>query len=478
MYVALLVGPAALLVLTAWLVYRHQPRSRLFALAIFCAVGFWYLLPGTLFLLGGEVASADSDLLQAHSEIETAIALIHGSLALLLILPGLFSAMPRQFLGASTSASVTAETANHTRLDILLLLMITSSVAFLISRYAELGPAFALQLLLGLTSAREVMTFENFSSGPGQSLLALWEIVTIFLSVFLATVFVWQRRTLSIRFVGACLAVLLAFVSSGSRTVLLLLLFAVAISLVGRPSRQAERKSGQRRRRWAGRGVLPLILMIGLTTVAATVMLARFQDDPSQSEALALNTVGSHNDMFRELVYVIKHGGNYHSDAWLFLQTPLTYAMPTFLGFNKSIPPHLVDFNFDRAGIDIVSGEGNVFPGLIGDMVMCFGLFGPVVLWAVSAVIFFIMLFVCGRSQSRTISSALLVTLLCYYVVSFRNMQGAFAILVTLAAVVSAWLPRKPSNSNYNRIFTSIMPLKSSSTKPIYPPGKPADAIL
>ena len=467
-YVALLVGPAALLLLLAWTVYRQQPQARLFALAIFFALGFWYLLPGTLFLLGGDVSIADADLLLAHSDVETAIILVHASLALLLTLPGIFSAIPRR-LRAAVAGPI--ETRTDARLDVLLLATITSSVAFLIVRYADLGPAFALQLLVGLTSAREVMSFENFSTGASQSLLALWEIVTIFLSTFLAAVLVWQRKTLTVRFVGASIAVLLSFISSGSRTVLLLLIFAVAMALLGRTAARPQRLWLQyRRRRGSVQALLPLLLMAGLVTVAISVMLARFEGDATQSESLALNTVGAHNDMFRELVYVLKHGSAYRSDPWLFLQTPLTYAMPTFLGFDKSIPPHLIDFNLDRASIDLVNGEGNVFPGLIGDMVLCFGLFAPLVLWAMSAVILACVLLAASAGPSRTINSALLVALLCYYVVSFRNMQGAFAILIVLGTALSLALPFRPPkrdrNSNVARSAATLLAHDSNGVVP------------
>ena len=114
--------------------------------------------------------------------------------------------------------------------------------------------------------------------------------------------------------------------------------------------------------------------------MAAIAMQTRFEGGPEELGWLAIRSVGVHNDMFRELVFVLKNGANYRSDALLFLLTPISYAMPSFLGFSKSIPPHLIDFNLDRAGIDLIYGVGNVFPGLIGDLVLCFGAFAPITL--------------------------------------------------------------------------------------------------
>lgn len=431
-FAASLAIPGLLFALLAWIGYRAMPRARLFCLAIALGVGYWYLLPGTLFLLGGEVAAADIALLGAHREIVIAILLVHASLAMLLLL-AIFS-------GASSShrAVLPDVPVESGRLDLLLMATVVSTVTFLAYRYAEMGPAFALQLLIGLTSAREVMSFENFSAGPTQSLLALWDIVNIFLSIFLAATFTWQRQLLSVRFVGAGATTILAFVSSGSRTVVLLLLFGVAMALICRPRAAVSRKAGPNR--FTGRGALPLLLMAGLVAITAVAMLARFQDDPSQSESLALNSVGSHNDMFRELVFVLRNGWAYRSDPLLFLQTPITFAMPTFLGFNKSIAPHLIDFNMDRAGIDLILGLGNVFPGLIGDMVLCFGLFAPVALCLFSALMFATCLAAAGRGTNTSVNSGLLVTLLCYYIISFRNLQGAFGILLVLSAAVSTLL--------------------------------------
>jgi hypothetical protein len=253
---------------------------------------------------------------------------------------------------------------------------------------------------------------------------------------------------MSMRFVLACLSTLLVFASNGTRSVLLLLLFSLATTLFARPRvTVADRgpRPGRRRRR-----LLPVLLVVGLCVVAGMNMMARFENDPSQAEHILLNSVASHNDMFRELVFSIVNGDRYRSDGLLLLQTPLTFAMPSFLGFSKAIPPHLVDFNLDRAGIDLLDGAGNVFPGLIADMYLCFGDFGPLVHGALSALFLWIFWLATLNTNRSAIGGALFVTLLAYYVISFRNLQGSLAILVVVAYLLSRLMALSPRRGRQN----------------------------
>jgi len=444
----LLACPAILLSIVAWIVYRRSQQARLFVVAIFLGMGYWYVLPGTLFLLGSTVTYSDDDLLVAYTAIEQAILIVHVTLLLLLLLPAFFSLM-RTSARSTPVAQQPYE--NSSRLNALLLATVVSAVLFLVSRYADLGPEIALQLLLGVASAREFMTFYNFSTSATESLLALWEIINIFLSVFMAATFTWQRRMLSLPFLGASMAAVLSFVSSGSRTVLLLLLFSVAIALICRP-RQPTDFTTRHLHSLARRSWLSLLLMAGLVVMAGIAMQARFEGSPEELGSLVIGSVGVHNDMFRELVFVLKHGANYRSDGLLFLLTPISYAMPSFLGFSKSISPHLIDFNLDRAGIDLIYGVGNVFPGLIGDLVLCFGAFAPIVLCILSAVMFVVFKAVTTRGSMSAVNCGLLVTLLCYYVVSFRNMQGSFGILLVISAVLSVALSVTRSSYMHKRL--------------------------
>jgi hypothetical protein len=469
MFAATLAIPAVLLALLAWVAYRPMPQARLFCLAVFFGMGYWYLLPGTLFLLGGELAGTDTDLLAASSEIGAAILLVHVSFVLLLLLPAYFSSTIR---GIRDAPAICIATVSAARLDVLLLAMACSSITYLAARYAELGPGFVLQLLVGLISAREVMTFGNFSTTPTQSLLALWDIINIFLSVFLVATLAWERRTLSVRFMVAVSAGVLSFVSSGSRSVLLLMLFAVVTALICRPNRVATRESA-RSNRWTARSAVPLLSMGAMLAIGAAALLARFPDDPSRSESLVFQSIGVDNDMFRELVFVLRNGTAYRTDALLFLQTPITYAMPSFLGFDKSIAPHLIDFNMDRAGIDLISGVGNVFPGLVADMYLCFGVIAPLVLCASSAVMFAVFVAATTRGSNVSVNRGLLIALLCYYVISFRNFRGELGIVVVLALALSVMLSVRSSTLPRKRRGASRLPGRQAHPSPRSPNNSP-----
>lgn len=311
-----------------------------------------------------------------------------------------------------------------------------------------------IQLIFGSISARDLMSYSNFSSSYKESLIALCELLATFSSVFLAATFVWLRQSISIRFVVACFATTLVFISNGTRSTILLLLIAVFVALLSRPP---STKNYQRKTNviLLIRSLISLIIMGGLIVGVTTVMQARFANDPYQEEHIVINSVASNNDMFRELMFSILNGNNYRSDGVLFLETPITYAMPSFLGFEKAIPPHLIDFNFDRAGIDIVNGEGNVFPGLIADMYLCFGDLGPVVLAVLSALFFWVFWWVTLRRNCSAIGGGLFVTLLAYYVICFRNLQGSLGILVVASYALSVLLasPRRGPMSLPSRAF-------------------------
>ncbi|MEY4505573.1 MAG: hypothetical protein RL297_151 [Pseudomonadota bacterium] len=428
----LLLPPIAMTIL-AWLCYRQHFVARTFTVAVVFGVGFWYAMPGAAFLLVPGIQGEDSYLLSSDGSALHSIILINFSLALLLLLPGVVlhgsrirhRTLQRELLSFSEAS-----------LEKLLLLTIVSAGSLLLMRFEELGPAFALKLLIGLTSARDVMSFENTSSGLKQSLIGLWELLTVFISVFIATTYVWLRRTMSWRFVLASLSTVLLYASSGTRSVILLLIFSLITALISRPAVPllASRQISKRRKR---KPLLPLVLIFGLCVTAVMSTTARFANDSSQADNVFINTLLVHNDMFRELLFSITKGNGYRSDGWLLLQVPITFAMPSFLGFTKTIPPHLVDFNLDRAGIYLIGGSGNVFPGLIADMYLCFGNFGPLVQAALSGIFLLLLWQATLKVNKSAIGGALFVTLLAYYVVSFRNMQGSIGILLVVTFLLS-----------------------------------------
>jgi hypothetical protein len=438
----LLLLPAITMFVFAWSLYRAHPVARSFTVAVVFGIVYWYVMPGTIFLLNPEIQGEDSYLLISRNITLHSIWLINFSLALLLLLPGAALNMSR-LRYHSLQREMLSFSAGH--LDKLLLITVVSSATLLMMRFVELGPALALQLIVGLTSARDFMSFENISGGVAQSLLGLWELLTVFTSIVCATAYMWLRRTMSIRFVLACLSTVMVFASNGTRSVLLLLLFSLITALISRPPLQRP-LVGHANRPLRRRSLLPLLLIIGLCVVASINIQARFANDPSQADYILLNSVGGHNDMFRELVYSITHVDKYRIDGWLLLQTPVTFAMPSFLGFSKTIPPHLVDFNLDRAGIDLIAGAGNVFPGLIADMYLNFRDFGPLVQAALSWVFLIVLWQATLKVNKSAIGGALFVTLLAYYVISFRNLQGSLGILLIVAYLLSRLMSVRAPN--------------------------------
>jgi len=432
--------PAIAMAMLAWPFCRTHPVARPFAVAVIFGIGYWYVMPGVFFLLVPIIQGEDSYLLNSVDNTLHSIWLINSCLALLLLVAGL----------ARCTCRVRYQNLRQELLyfpeplvEKLLLATLVSASLLLTIRFIDLGPAFALQLLIGLASAREVMSFENISSSIGQSLIGLWELLTVFMSIFLSTIYVWLRRTVSISFVLACLSSVLVFASSGTRSVLLLLIFSIITAVISRPPAPSPKKNHTRVVRKRAQ-MLPTLLILGLCIIAGANMSARFANDSSQADYILLNSLGSHNDMFRELIYSITYGDSYQTDGWLFLETPITFAMPSFLGFSKTIPPHLIDFNLDRAGIDLLEGAGNVFPGLIADMYLCFGEFGPIIQALISALFLFLLWKTVLNVNKSAVGGALFVTLLSYYIISFRNLQGSLGILIILAFLLTRFVRIQP----------------------------------
>jgi hypothetical protein len=119
-----------------------------------------------------------------------------------------------------------------------------------------------------------------------------------------------------------------------------------------------------------------------------------------------------------------------------FFLTPFTYMMPTFLGFQKTIPTHLAAYNHLRAGIDIEYGEGNVFPGLVGDFWL---LFGP---WMPLPFACFVVTFCIAQHYAANVipngrgRSAFELAALSYLFFCFRNITGALVLVLVLGLMI------------------------------------------
>ena len=429
---------SSMFVVYSYIAFRHHTVAWPTALSILIGVFYWYVIPGTIVLATPELAGYDSYLFSDSALILSGITLVTSTILLLLMVPQLLNHFEPQsdWIGAKVD-----HISLDRKLDWLLYFALGSAVSMLFFRFSNSGGDFIIKILVGLASARDSMTFENTSASTSDSLIALWEIVALFVSNFLACYFTWVRRTYSSKFATATAAIAILYAINGTRTILLVYLCSVVLAILCRPSITSSNR-GKERNHFI-KATLISIIFLGMAMTVALNMSARFEKDPSQADHILANSISAHNDMFRELLFSIENSNHYRPDGLRFLRTPITFAMPSFLGFNKSIPEHLIDFNFDRANIDLVYGEGNVFPGVIADFYISFGYFGPLVqLLFLTAVIYAFRR--CAFSGGRNgVSLAIYVSLLSYIIASFRNIPGSLAILAVCAAAVSILLRQK-----------------------------------
>ncbi len=307
--------------------------------------------------------------------------------------------------------------------------VLASSVVLVFVRFGD--PLLALRILGGLDPARDHMTFFNRSASVGESLLKLWEILNLWTALFVLGWAAARRALLGAASVLALAAIVIGFVGAGSRVDLLMAVFVVAAGLAGRTS--ASRRTTGRRT------LVPMTAIALLGGLAAVALAARFRTGPGPLHA-AVNSLLVNNDMFSETAFVLmKFPGFDGGRAGDFLATPFSFLMPHFLGFTRAIPDHLVQFNRVRAGIDLLHGQGNVFPGIAGDFVMVFGALPGMAVFAGAMLVFTAALAALARSIPAA-APRLAYALACngFLVASIRNTQGSLA-LVMLFGLGLAW---------------------------------------
>lgn len=319
-----------------------------------------------------------------------------------------------------------------------------STLGALVVRFASEGPGVLLDILAGRASSREFLTYYNISEGATQSLLALWDIANIAVSVYLIAFAVNQSKLLSFHGALAAFALVLSFLGSGTRSILVLGIFAVMAGFLFRPAEEEllERKING----LSGLRYIYLTFLGAVVGLASTGIVARFTVFRNEEGDFISNTLFNNNDMFRELVFIKTYMVNYAPrelgrEIYNFLQTPFSFILPRFLGFDKEIPDHLITFNQIRANIDLLSGQGNVFPGLIGDFHMLFGVLGPVFFAAFILAFGMAIKSVSGWIPSQTAAMAFWVTMCANLLVSFRNISGSLALIaLLLLAVIWVWV--------------------------------------
>ncbi len=321
-------------------------------------------------------------------------------------------------------------------------LVLASTLLLFTIRFASQGSGVALAILAGEATSREFATYYNISTGAGESLLALWEIVNIVSGVYLIALATYQSRLLS--FAGGLIsfALVVSFLATGTRSILILPLFAVMAAYMLRPS--PSDLGGENAGAFGGLRYLYLSLFGAAAALASAGMIARFTVFRNEEGGLLANTLFNNNDMMRELVFINTYMSNFQPAEFMrtvynFAQTPFSFTLPRFLGFDKEIPEHLVTFNLFRSNIDIEAGQGNVFPGLIGDFALIFGLFGPLVFALFILAVGVALRWSSDWMKNRTAAMGYWITLAAYLFTSFRNLSGSFTLVVVLLLFM-AWL--------------------------------------
>lgn len=322
-----------------------------------------------------------------------------------------------------------------------------SATMLILTRFTTQGTQVLVNLATGVSSARETADFSNLSTGAANSLMGLWEGTSLWLALFAIARHFYARSLTTANGAFSIGALTLLFVATGTRAVLLQSLVIAGIVLSTRAPSVSDRKKGIFRVIvWA----IPTVFLFGL---AASALTSRFSADTGYRAAGALAVIGDtflvNNDMMRELAFVVDTMLPSVYDVRDFFMTPFSHMFPSFLGFEKHIPQHLLLYNELRAGIDLNSDEGNVFPGLVADFWLNFeniGLFLSGAFTFVSIVVIARLRFIARRSIDQM---AYFVTGLSYVFFNFRNISGSFVLSILFGAGV-LWLMARADGRGVN----------------------------
>ena len=438
---------AAVAILVAWFVWQSTERGTVFRGAVlgltlsFC---YWYFLPAVnVFLIGFETDQIEAGPAFVRQAFLIAVAYMSAALLGLLVM---FSSFRVPTLGDSTQqASMYLPPVR--RLQRQAFVTVLSALGLLASRFGTDGTELILQIVTGETSARANMEYYNVSSGILSSLDGLWEIINIASCTFLLCLCTTLRQSLGMTRNLAVLALLVMFVASGSRSMIVYALVAGLLARSMRPPPTDSVAAGGKRGRWA-----PLAATVLLAAAAAAIASfgSRFENYEFGMASAVLGMLFNHNDMLRELASVLSSLDQYrHAPFFDFALTPFTFLLPRFLGFDKDIPDHLVRYNLDRMGIDIRVDPGNYFPGLVADFLMVFGTWGGVIAFAAFACAVTVATAWLGRAVSHRVpATALAASTLGLLFVSFRNIPGSFALSALIFAAFAILAAPKRTASN------------------------------
>ncbi|QMW23907.1 hypothetical protein [Sandaracinobacteroides saxicola] len=408
---------ALLVAWLGWPLIRTHSSARLAWLAVSFAFLFWYWLPGFNVLVGGNLGL---------EEVRP-----DPTIAALTVWPLLFHHLAALAAIALVARLVPDHPPRPYTLTIpevpVGLFAVSGMAIVIVWLFAAEGPAFLLQLLTGAASAREALSYDNFSASAADSLRALLEILALYAAVMLIAHTTLGRRLDSAAALLGFAGLAIAFVGSGTRAVIMM--GVVAMVLAATSGARVPPRPGGRTRQLVIGGLAATVLLIPIAAALAARSTLAVEESNPLFDLFFVN-----NDMFRELVFVNDQMQGYRSQsARDFILTPFTYMLPSFLGFSKAIPDHLLAFNMARTEIDLILGAGNVFPGLIGDFTLAFGPAGP--LWfGLFIGTFTAALTLLARLRPGGAAPLSLQIALCAWLFfSFRNLHPGLALLFTTA---------------------------------------------
>ena len=415
---------AALASVLVWPVVARVTAARLTFVTVTAGFGYWYWIPSINILAGGYLGE-EPVIPDPVVALDAVWVVMVYQLVALLVLCALVPALDRK-------VKVVQSVPPALPVNYMAPMVFAAAVALFAWYFADKGIVILVQVLIGATSPRELSDFENFSTSVWDSLRSLLEVSVLFSALFLIAHAALTRRLATVATGLAFAAIALVFLGTGTRATMLMALVVILIAIA----------SGQRvAPRQASGGRLVLALLMGAMLLLPIVMaisarqaIGTGQTDP----VLALLVVN--NDMFRELVFVMSQMQSYQSDGGLaFVSTPFIFVTPRFLGFSRELPDHVLAYNMARAGIDLILGSGNVFPGIVADFRLAYGPGGP---FAFGAFIgsFALALAQLNRFQARGVAMvAAQCATAAFLFFSFRNIHPGL-VLVLIVSAVGLWL--------------------------------------
>jgi hypothetical protein len=403
-----------------WPFVARQTSVRLVYLTVGLALAFWYWIPAINILTVGYLGQ-DWIVPDPAIAAEAVWTVLIYQLSAMAALASLALIIPE---GRAPAAPVLLPTRT------LGILTLCGATVFLFWSVMGQGPDILVQLMSGLTSARELREYYNFSSSLGDSMRALLEVAVVASALVVLAHETLVRRLGTLASVMAFLAVALVLVATGTRSPLLMAVFVIVLGRATGHGVPGQRPA--RSRFWFAAGA------VGVTAIPIYLAFSARAARTGMASPV-LSTLVVHNDMFRELVYVQGQMADYRGESSVaFLLTPFTYMLPTLFGFVRHIPDHLLAFNGARANIDLILGKGNVFPGLIADNALVFGNAGP--LWLAAFVVAFTLaLRALGRIAGSSVAGVAVQTAASAFLFfSFRNLHPGLA-LVLVGGAVALW---------------------------------------